>query len=153
MSRTLMAYEESGRIVRHDSWEAPKALEQLCCQWRCWERAQSMTGLCPCELLIQYQNRRNQTISTNSRLWEPLVYPLLFPHGTFGWGLSLDNEDLHNENNDSTVDTATLSWHIRGLLLHEACFKKFGYLANEYAIDMFCRVLNKHLNLIKSAQL
>ena len=33
----------------------------------------------------------NQTISATSRLWEPLAYPLFFPHATLGWGISGGN--------------------------------------------------------------
>ena len=35
-------------------------------------------------LIISCQSGTNQTIPTVSRLWEPLAYPLLFPHGTLG---------------------------------------------------------------------
>jgi hypothetical protein len=31
-------------------------------------------------------NGENQSVSTLSRFWEPLAYPLLFPQGTLGWG-------------------------------------------------------------------
>ena len=82
-----------------------------------------------------------------------MVYPLLFPHGTFGWGFSNDNEEFLNGENNTTGEISTLSWHIRGMLLREPRFKFFGYLANEYAVDMFSRVLDRRLNLIKSAQL
>ena len=112
----------------------------------------SIRNLRPRQLLIQYQNGRHQSIGTNSRLWEPLVYPLLFPHGTFGWGINNNNDDFNDEG-CNTGEITTLSWHIRGMLLHEARFKIFGYLANEYAVDMFSRVLDQRLNLIKSAQL
>lgn len=31
---------------------------------------------------------RKQTIRATSSLWEPLAYPLLFPHGSLGWGVN-----------------------------------------------------------------
>ena len=41
----------------------------------------------PRSLLISTINNGAQSISTVSRLWEPMAYPLLFPHGSLGWGL------------------------------------------------------------------
>ena len=41
----------------------------------------------PRQSLIVCHDGENRTISAISRLWEPLAYPLLFPHGTLGWGL------------------------------------------------------------------
>ena len=76
------------------------------------------------------------------------MYPLLFPHGTLGWGVPTNAECVEED-----ADTSTLAWHVRGLLLREPRFKTFGYLANEYAVDMFSRILEMRLNLIKTAQL
>ena len=44
----------------------------------------------------------NQTISATSRLWEPLAYPLFFPHATLGWGISGGNaiSFAHQDNAD-----------------------------------------------------
>lgn len=52
-------------------------------------------------LIISRINGQNQTIPTISRLWEPLAYPLLFPHGTLGWGL-VDNNISNIQNNHRT---------------------------------------------------
>lgn len=41
----------------------------------------------PRRLIIRKRNNRNQSISATSSLWEPLSYPLLFPHATTGWGV------------------------------------------------------------------
>lgn len=46
------------------------------------------TEVCPRQLTISRSNGRTQSIPTTSQLWEPLAYPLFFPHGTLGWGLS-----------------------------------------------------------------
>jgi hypothetical protein len=42
----------------------------------------------PQKILVR-KNRSNEThrISATSALWEPLVYPLLFPCGSAGWGV------------------------------------------------------------------
>lgn len=37
-------------------------------------------------LIISHKSGHSQAIPTVSCLWEPLAYPLLFPHGTLGWG-------------------------------------------------------------------
>jgi hypothetical protein len=39
------------------------------------------------KMIVVCRDGQNQTIATTSRFWEPLVYPLFFPHGTFGWGI------------------------------------------------------------------
>lgn len=36
--------------------------------------------------VVKRSNNETQYIPTTSSLWEPLAYPLLFPHGTVGWG-------------------------------------------------------------------
>jgi len=41
----------------------------------------------PRHLVITRVNGHTQRIPSISRLWEPLAYPLFFPHGTLGWGL------------------------------------------------------------------
>ena len=41
----------------------------------------------PRSLLISTANNHPQSIPTVSRLWEPMAYPLFFPHGTLRWGL------------------------------------------------------------------
>jgi hypothetical protein len=47
----------------------------------------------PQKLRISTQANEVQQILITSRLWEPLAYPILFPHGTLGWGLSNQNEN------------------------------------------------------------
>jgi len=78
-------------------------------------------------------------------MWEPLVYPLLFPSGTLGWGLPQFNRDsdaitTHFSTCDSKVPT-TQMWHYCARLLREPCFRIFGRLTNEYLVDMFSRDL------------
>ena len=47
--------------------------------------------------MIIHKDSQNQQISTVSRLWEPLAYSLLFPHGTLGWGLFENQAQLARE--------------------------------------------------------
>ena len=42
-------------------------------------------ALQPRRIVIMQNSGREQFIPTYSHLWEPLSYPLLFPHGTLGW--------------------------------------------------------------------
>lgn len=81
----------------------------------------------------------NQSVSTVSRYWEPLSYPLLFPHGTLGWGVVGSTHDTRLDHQlDPNEDIRTTQmWHYRARLLREPRFRIFGRLTNEYIVDMF----------------
>ena len=66
-------------------------------------------------LIISRQNGHSQAIPTISRLWEPLAYPLLFPHGTLGWGLIGDRHHVtQSANDDDGADVVTTQiWYYR----------------------------------------
>ncbi|CAG8496235.1 7053_t:CDS:2 [Cetraspora pellucida] len=70
-----------------------------------------------------------------SAQYEPLQYPLLFPHGTPGWY-------PNNSHDFSQID-----WY-RCRLLHEQRFLTFGRLTSEYLVDMYSRVEEERLNYI-----
>jgi hypothetical protein len=120
----------------------------------------------PRKMIVVKHNGRNQTIAATSRFWEPLAYPLFFPHGTYGWGIpggnaitmshgnhndwhgihldvadNIRGEDVRNLNNvhggEGGEVTTTQLWHYRAHLLCEKCFRLFGRLTNEYLVDMF----------------
>jgi hypothetical protein len=64
----------------------------------------------PRTMVIARRNGGNQSISTVSRLWEPLAYPSLFPHGTLGLVLPADHDALEgnvraDDAQDGGVDT------------------------------------------------
>ena len=102
-------------------------------------------------LRVSKTDGHNQTISTVSRMWEPLAYPLLFPQGTLGWGIP-DSTSV-TPTSHATPDTATTQmWHYRARLLHEPRFSIFGRLANEYIVDMFSRDLDTRLDYIRRNQ-
>jgi len=108
----------------------------------------------PRNLLISTSDNHTQSIPTVSRLWEPMAYPLLFPHGTLGWGLRPSSQDpfsiaLGGANSDTPT---TQIWHYRARLLREPRFSIFGRLTNEYIIDMFSRELDARLSYIRSNQ-
>ena len=105
-------------------------------------------------LIISTINNRVQSIETVSRLWEPMAYPLLFPHGTLGWGikpLTRDTFLIAPDGADSDAATTQI-WHYRARLLREPRFQIFGRLTNEYAVDMFTRELDARLEYIRSNQ-
>lgn len=103
----------------------------------------------PRSLVISRCSGEDQYISTTSRLWEPLVYPLFFPLGTLGWGL----DSSHQQYDDANFDAPTTQiWHYRARLLREERFCIFGRLTNEYVVDMFTRDLESRLHYIHSNQ-
>jgi hypothetical protein len=103
-----------------------------------------------------------QTISTISRLWEPLVYPLFFPHSTLGWGIVGSQSDLHDKHDNlgNSVGNITINADVcgrqimfyRARILCEPCFRVFGKLTNQYAVDMWTRNLKTRLNYIRENQ-
>ena len=108
----------------------------------------------PRSLLISTADNRAQYIPTISRLWEPMAYPLLFPHGTLGWGLRPSTQDQFSITPDDANSDAptTQIWHYRARLLREPRFAIFGRLANKYIVDMFSRELDARLSYIRSNQ-
>lgn len=110
--------------------------------------------------IIVQHNGNHQSISAISRLWEPLVYPLFFPHGTLGWGVvgsysDLEDVPMLDNMQDATIDTEGCGRQImfyRARILREPRFRIFGKLTNEYAVDMLTRNLETRLNYIRDNQ-
>ena len=112
-----------------------------------------LSDISPRCLVVSRQNGQDQYIPTISRLWEPLAYPLFFPHGTLGWGLIGSMGGLNEQYNDNNFDTPTTQiWLYRARLLREPRFHIFGRLTNEYVVDMFTRELECRLRYIRSNQ-
>jgi hypothetical protein len=106
-------------------------------------------------IIVVTVDGENQSVSTVSRFWEPLSYPLLFPHGTLGWGIIGESHDIRYEQQlDPNADIPTTQmWHYRARLLRETRFRIFGRLANECIVDMFSRDLESRLAYIRTNQL
>jgi hypothetical protein len=49
------------------------------------------------ESIVVHHNGNHHSISAISCLWEPLIYPLLFPHGTLGWGVIGSQSDFDDD--------------------------------------------------------
>ena len=106
----------------------------------------------PRQLVIRPHDNSIQRIPTTSRLWEPLVFPLLFPHATLGWGLH-EQEGINDLGVAAATDIPTTQmWHCRARLLHEERFQIFGRLTNEYLVDMFSRDLESRMAYIRANQ-
>jgi Helitron helicase-like domain at N-terminus/PIF1-like helicase len=82
---------------------------------------------------------RHQYISILSPHYEPLQYPLLFPHGTTGWAPS------------SQPRLTQIQWY-RSRILTEDRFLRWTRLAQEYMVDMYSRVEDERINFIREGR-
>lgn len=131
----------TAQLVLHDEGSTPE-IAAIMVYGNTTERSTHSRDLYICKT-----SGASQKIPTVSRMWEPLSYPLLFPHGTLGWGIPTDS-------NAATADSCTITqmWHYRIRLLHDARFMTFGRLTDEYIVDMFSRDLETRLHYIRSNQ-
>lgn len=91
----------------------------------------------PRNILIQQNGQpAPQRIDILSPFYEPLQYPILFPHGTLGW---CPNSPM-----------SQIRWY-RSRILSESRFTKLGRLAGEYLVDMYSRVEDERLDYIRRA--
>ncbi len=84
----------------------------------------------PYRLIVARTDNQNVGISTTSRFWEPLSYPLFFPEGTLGWGIphmdpTMPHVDVSVTSLFSKPETTQI-WHYHAFLLCEDCFSIFG---------------------------
>jgi Helitron helicase-like domain at N-terminus len=89
-------------------------------------------------LLWKHGNDQPEFLSILSEHYEPLQYPLLFPHGTLGWG------KVSREYRNITQ----IEWY-RYRLLTEKRFLSLGRLTCEYLVDMYSRVEDERLTYIR----
>jgi hypothetical protein len=82
-----------------------------------------------------------------SRHYEPLQFPLLFPHGTPGWGLQ-DNGGPHLVN---SLPLTQHEWY-KNRLLTDNRFSIFGRLTCEYLCDMYSRIEEERLRYIRRSK-
>ena len=82
------------------------------------------------------------------RHYEPLQYPLLFPHGDLGWGLTSDGDgQLHN------MSSLTQREWYKNQLLTDDRFLLFGRLTSENLCDMYSRIEEERLQFIRRGRL
>lgn len=84
---------------------------------------------------------RASRISILHPLYEPLQYPILFPHGTFGWG----------GKNPRTCNMTQIQYYKQRLLC-EPRFQQLGRVGNEYMCDMYSRVEDERLDFIRKSK-
>ena len=75
-------------------------------------------------------------------LYEPLQYPLFFPHGTNGWFPGMMSIC------SPSAKISQLEYY-RHLLLTEVWFGLLGRLLNKYLVDVFSSVEDNRLNYIR----
>lgn len=104
--------------------------------------------------VVSRHNNTTYTVSNRSCLWEPLAYPLFFPHAILGWGVvgAVSDIDCNIPQPANTDNTTTQMWHYQAQLLREECFSIFGRLTCEYLFDMHTRNLENHLAYIRRNQ-
>lgn len=125
----LSAWVPTATLILHDAGVAEVAAIMSYDNTSSGEAAARQLVVCPI-------SRQAQSVSTISRLWEPLSYPLLFPHGTLGWGVMGSGGEFSHELLDAEYDHPTMQmWHYRARLLREPWFEIFGRLCNEYGCN------------------
>ena len=86
-------------------------------------------------------------IQTTNILYEPLQYPLFFPHGCPGWHC-----DLLTLNSDHSARKVSQIEYYRQRILTDERFGMLGRLLNEYLVDMFSSVEDNRLSYIRNNQ-
>jgi hypothetical protein len=110
--------------------------------------AANSTTIKPRSVLIWRNRDEDPTfIPIFSRHYEPLQYPLLFPHGSPGWGL----QEIEGSHQTRAVPFTQREWY-RCRLLTEERFLTFGRLASEYICDMYSRIEEERLDFIRRSR-
>ncbi|KIJ29972.1 hypothetical protein M422DRAFT_268538 [Sphaerobolus stellatus SS14] len=100
-------------------------------------------------ILIWHNSENEPTfMSIYSCHYEPLQYPLLFPHGTLGWGLPNNTTNLNLDSDDESVlGFSQMQWYQNWLLTDDQ-FLRLGRLTSKYLCDMYSRIEEQHLQYI-----
>jgi hypothetical protein len=94
-------------------------------------------------VFFRHSGLQPQFVAILSAQYEPLQYPLLFPHGTPGWGYFGDGQ--------KNLSCTQIQWY-RHLFLTEPRFQILGRLASEYAVDMFSRTEEQRLTYLQKGR-
>ena len=110
--------------------------------------AANSTAVDPRAIVIWHNhNSEPSFIPIFSRHYEPLQYPLLFPHSSPGWGLKEGN----NSHLTNCVPLTQREWY-RSRLLSDTHFLTFGQLSCEYLCDMYFRIEEERLKFIRRSK-
>ena len=106
--------------------------------------AANSTAIEPRNIII-WRNRNAQPtfVPIFSRHYEPLQYPLLFPHGTPGWGLT---------NGSNTLQLTQRQWY-KSRILSDEHFLIFGCSSCDHYCDMYSHIEEEHLAFIRRSLL
>lgn len=97
----------------------------------------NMQAVDPRTIVFKAHGEENhQFISIFSPFYEPLQYPILFPYGELGWS-PRNKEGL-----------SQCQWYRRRILMEDR-FQKYSRLAQEYMVDMYSRVEEERILVIK----
>lgn len=105
-------------------------------------------------LIWRNSDRQPSFIPICSRHYEPLQYPLLFPHGTSGWGPGIPLPARENQRRPTVrLNWTALDW-CRARLLQDVDgrFSKFGRLTSEYVVDMYSRIEENRLRFVQHSR-
>ena len=110
--------------------------------------ASNSTSITPRAIVVWRHSKNEPTfVPIYSRHYEPLQYPVLFPHGTPGWGLT----ESSNGDSRNTLFLTQCEWY-RSRILTDERFITFGRLTCEYVCDMYSRVEEERLNFIRKSK-
>ena len=111
--------------------------------------ANNSTDVRPRSVVVWHNSQNNPSfIPIFSRHYEPLQYPVLFPHGNLGWGLCSDDDgQLHN-----SLSLTQREWY-KNQLLTDDRFLIFGRLTSEYLCDMYSRIEEERLRFIRRGRI
>jgi hypothetical protein len=108
--------------------------------------AANSTSIDPQNILIwRNSDQEPSFVPICSHHYEPLQYPVLFPHGSSGWGL-LHQSDL------TSPDLMQRLWY-KNRLLTDDHFLAFGHLTSVYLCNMYSRIKEECLLYIKHNRL
>ena len=104
----------------------------------------STTNPGPRSIVYRLKGRqRPQYLQPLSPLYEPLSYPLWYPHGGRGWSTDVTGP-LGNK--------VTQMWWYRQQVLRLPQLHLCGRLLNEWFINMYCRMEDERLSLLRRQQ-
>jgi len=102
-------------------------------------------NISPWNIVIWHRHNQQPTfINILSRHYEPLQYPLLFPHGTPGWGLDTNSNNING--------LTQIEWY-HSRLFTEDQFQIFGWLGCKYLCDVYSQVEEQCLQYIRSERI
>lgn len=101
------------------------------------------------DVIVKVRGRGLQRIAETNGLYDPLMYPLLFPHGDLGWNLGLQNTDGRK--------TTCLQYYKFQMMIRD--YNRYtnpvhvgGNLAQQYWVDQFAKYETGKLQYIRHNQ-